>query len=174
VRGYKPNLDLIAEPAAGDWLFAESKCLEYLRPHRTAFSGAFAAKAAKVFSPQTAAVYADFAKHRETGAHGYVLLDAAQLLKHFLAAKLASGSGHKATLAYLFWEPADAADHGVFDAHRAEAGKLAGALADDHVQLVPLSYRDVWAHWEQLGDSELAEHVAAVRARYAVTLGPIA
>ena len=174
VRGYKPNLDLVAEPAGGDWLFAESKCLEFLRPHRTAFSGAFPAKADKVFSPQTAAVYADFAKHRETGAHGYVLLDAAQLLKHFLAAKLASESGQTVTLAYLFWEPADAADHDVFAAHRTEAGKLAGALADDHVQLVPLSYRDVWAHWEQLDDAEIAEHVAAVRARYAVTLGPIA
>ena len=69
---------------------------------------------------------------------------------------------------------ADAADHDVFAAHRTEAGKLAGALADDHVQLVPLSYRDVWAHWEQLDDAEIAEHVAAVRARYDVSLGPIA
>ncbi len=44
----------------------------------------------KVLSPETAAVYADFAHHHATGAHGYELLDAAQLLKHFLAAKLAS------------------------------------------------------------------------------------
>jgi hypothetical protein len=174
VRGYKPNLDLIAEPAAGDWLFAESKCLEYLRPHRTAFSNAFVNKASKVLSPETAAVYADFAHHHATGAHGYELLDAAQLLKHFLAAKLASGSGHKVTLAYMFWEPADAADHEAFGAHRDEAGKLAGALADDQVRLVALSYRDVWAHWDQLNDAELAAHAAAVRTRYDVTLGPIA
>ena len=174
VRGYKPNLDLVAEPVDGDWLFAESELLEYLRPHRTAFSDAFAAKADKVLSPQTAAVYTDFAHHHATGGHGYELLDAAQLLKHFLAAKLASESGHKITLAYLFWEPADAADHDAFAAHRDEAGKLADALADDHVRLVPLSYRDVWTHWEQLGDAELAAHAAAVRARYDVALGPIA
>jgi hypothetical protein len=174
VRGYKPNLDFVAEPADGDWLFAESKLLEYLRPHRTAFSDAFPAKADKVFSPQTAAVYAHFGDHHATGGHGYELLDAAQLLKHFLAAKLASGAGRRVTLAYLFWEPGNGADHEVFGAHRDEAEKLAGALADDHVRLVPLSYRDVWAHWEQFGDAELAAHAAAVRARYDVALGPIA
>ena len=54
VRGYKPNLDLVAEPAGSDWLFAESKCLEYLRPHRTAFSDAFPAKADKFFLSKTA------------------------------------------------------------------------------------------------------------------------
>jgi hypothetical protein len=45
VRGFKPNLDLVAEPDNADWLYAESKCLEYLRPHGTAFSDAFVAKA---------------------------------------------------------------------------------------------------------------------------------
>ena len=132
------------------------------------------AKADKVLSPETAAVYADFAHHHATGAHGYELLDAAQLLKHFLAAKLASGSGHKVTLAYLFWEPADAADHEVFAAHRDEADKLAGALADDHVRLVADQLPRRVGALGQLNDAELAAHAAAVRARYDVTLGPIA
>lgn len=174
VRGYKPNLDFVAEPASGDWLFGESKCLEFLRPHRTAFSDAFVARASEVLSSETAAVYADFGKQHAAGGHGYQLVDAAQLLKHFLAAKLASASGHKVALAYLFWEPLDAIDHSVFAVHREEAAKLAGELADDDVQLVPLSYPAVWAHWEELDDAELTAHVDKVRARYEVTLGPIA
>jgi hypothetical protein len=45
VVGFKPNLDLVAEPADADWIYAESKCLEYLRlPHNTAFSQALRAR----------------------------------------------------------------------------------------------------------------------------------
>jgi hypothetical protein len=69
VRGYKPNLDLVAEPAEGPWLFAESKCLEYLRPHTTAFSDAFVAKADRLLSAETAAFYAAFAANKKAGAH---------------------------------------------------------------------------------------------------------
>jgi hypothetical protein len=79
------------------------------------------------------------------------------------AAKIASGCGHKLTLAYLYWEPADAAAHEAFGAHCDEAGKLAGALADDHVRLGALSYRDVWAQWDQFNDAEFAAHAAALR-----------
>lgn len=174
VRGYKPNLDLVVEPAEGPWLFAESKCLEYLRPHTTAFSDAFVAKADKLLSAETATCYAAFAANKKVGAHTYELLDAAQLLKHFLAAKVASGSDRKVTLAYLFWEPADAAGHTVFATHRDEAQQLASALIDEHVRLVPLGYRDVWDRWDQVGEPDLAEHVAALRARYDVTLGLLA
>jgi hypothetical protein len=62
VRGYKPNLDLVAEPDGAAWLFAENKCLEYLRPHATGFSDAFVAKAAKLFAAETARFYAAFAQ----------------------------------------------------------------------------------------------------------------
>jgi hypothetical protein len=170
VRGYKPNLDLVAEPADGDWLFAESKCLEFLRPHATAFSDAFVTKAAKVLAPGTADVYTAFAAANKAGQHSYELVDAAQLLKHFLAAKLASAGQRQVTLAYLFWEPADVAQHPVFAAHRQEADALASILVDAHVQLVPISYSELWAHWEQLGDPELGAHVAALRSRYDVPL----
>jgi hypothetical protein len=86
VQGYKPNLDMVAEPESGDWLFAENKCLEYRR----------------------------------------------------------------------------------------EIDSLASALVDDHVRLASLSYRELWSHWEGLGDAALADHVAALRSRYDVALGAIA
>ncbi len=173
VRGYKPNLDLVAEPADGAWLYVESKCLEYLRPHATAFSDAFVAKAEELLFAETPAFYAAYAESKKAAAHMYELLDAAQLLKHFLAAKVASGSERKIVLTYVFWEPADATDHQVFGTHRDEAQQLASALADEHVRLVALGYRDVWEHWEQLGGPDLTEHVAALRARYDVGLGPL-
>ena len=75
-------------------------------------------------------------------------------------------------LAYLFWEPADEADHAVFAAHRDEAQQLTGALTDEHVRLLPIGYRELWSHWDTLGDAALTEHVAALRARYALSLKP--
>jgi hypothetical protein len=169
VRGFKPNLDLVTEPDNADWLYAESKCLEYLRPHGTAFSDAFVAKADKLLTIETARYYARFAKVKKDGRHLYELVDAAQLLKHFLAAKVAGADRRRVTLAYLFWEPADAPEHEVFAVHRHEADQLAAALVDDHVRLKPLSYRDLWSHWDH--QPFLAEHVAALRARYDVRLG---
>jgi hypothetical protein len=44
-KGYPPNLELVLEPRAGEWVFVESKCLEYLRRHTTAFSFAFVQRA---------------------------------------------------------------------------------------------------------------------------------
>jgi hypothetical protein len=169
VRGFKPNLDLVAEPDKADWLYAESKCLEYLRPHATAFSNAFVAKAKTLLMAETASFYARFAQVKADGRHLYELVDAAQLLKHFLAAKVAAAGLRRVTLVYLFWEPADAPEHEVFAVHRHEAAQLAAALVDDHVRLKPLSYRDLWSHWEQ--QPALASHVAALRARYDVSLG---
>jgi hypothetical protein len=171
VRGYKPNLDAVAEPLEGDWLFVESKCLEYLRPHTTAFSDAFVGKAAALLAPETADEYAAFAAMKRVEQQDQQLLDAAQLLKHYLAAKVASSGQRRVELAYVFWEPSDAAEHPVFAAHRQEAIKLASTLVDEHVRLVPISYGQLWSHWEQLGDAELVAHVGALRTRYDVALG---
>ena len=102
------------------------------------------------------------------------LLDAAQLLKHFLAARIAASEQRSVTLAYVYWEPADATAHPVFAAHRREADDLAAALVDDHVRLVPLAYSKLWSHWEELDEPVLGDHVAALRARYDLELGSIA
>jgi hypothetical protein len=166
-RGYKPNLDVVAEPADSDWLFVESKCVEYLRLHSTAFSDAFVTKAKDLLSPATAAIYERWRDRRD----GYELLDASQLLKHFLAAKIAAAGQRAVTLTYVYWEPADADQHAVFAVHRQEAHRLAENLADDEVRLVSLSYPELWAAWESSGDPALMDHVAALRDRYAVSLG---
>jgi hypothetical protein len=171
VRGYKPNLDLVCEPADGDWLFAESKCLEYLRPHTTAFSDAFVTKARNSLLPETSAFYAVFAQAEQDERPRYELVDGAQLLKHFLAAKRAAGEQRSIVLVYLFWEPADAAVYPIFGAHRREADDLAVRLVDDQVRLLPISYPQLWSHWENDADPGLAAHIEAVRERYDLALG---
>ena len=165
-RGYKPNLDVVAEPEHGDWLFVESKCLEYLRFHAMAFSAAYVARAHELLSAPTAAAYARFA----SGQDGSRLLDAPQLLKHFLAAKVAAAGRRRVILAYIYWEPEDAGRLPLFATHREEAQRLAAMLIDDDVRLVTLSYPQLWASWERLGDPALSAHVATLRARYAITL----
>ena len=56
------------------------EALEYLRPHTTAFSDAYVRKAKAVLKPGTVAAYRALADT----SPGYVLIDAAQLLKHAL------------------------------------------------------------------------------------------
>jgi hypothetical protein len=56
-KGYPPNLDLVLQPRAGEWVFVESKCLEYPRPHTTAFSFAFVQGAKELLPAQTHAVH---------------------------------------------------------------------------------------------------------------------
>jgi hypothetical protein len=78
---------------------------------------------------------------KTTGADPYELLDAAPLLKHFLAAE----NKRAVTLAYLYWEPSGAAAHEPFAVHRRQAEQLASALIDDQVRMVALSYPQLWA-----------------------------
>jgi hypothetical protein len=168
-RGYKPNLDVIAEPAGADWLFVESKCLEYLRPHNTAFSDAFVEKARELL-PSASETYEAF----KADPHMFELLDAAQLLKHFLAAKIAADGQRRVTLLYVYWEPLEAATDHVFVGHRSEAARLADALVDDEVRLVAMSYVDLWSGWDAVRDPALCRHVDTLRSRYAVRLPAIA
>lgn len=165
--GGQPSLDVVAEPPdAADWLFVESACLEYLRGHATPFSAAFVAQADELLGPEAAASYRRFHDDRD----GYCLLDAAQLLKHFLAAKLAAGGHRRVTLLYAFWEPQDADDHPVHVAHRREAARLAGDLTDPDVRLVALDYPSLWRAWAAGRNADLERHAGALRARYGVAI----
>ena len=164
-RGYRPNLDLVLEPPASDWAYLESKCLEYLRPHTTAFSDAFVKQAKTRLSSPTHRVYKRF-QDRFEKRDGYELLDTAQLLEHFLAAKIAADHKRALTFVYAYWEPLDAGDHPVFAAHRAEAQRLAADLVDDEVRLVHTPYPRLWDAWE----GSATDHVELLRARYGVPI----
>ena len=136
----------------------ESKCLEYLREARTAFSPSFAAKAAEHLEPAAAAIF------RAVVADRYLFepVDAPQVLKHFLAAKrVALEERQRVTLLYVWWEPTNAASHPVFAAHAEAAGKLAAAVPDPRVTMSCLPYRQLWSYWSEVGDASLRRHVDA-------------
>lgn len=60
----------------------------------------------------------------------------------------------------------------VFAAHADAAARLARALPDPNVTLVPLTYTELWDHWKKHGDDALRRHVRCLRERYAVELHP--
>jgi hypothetical protein len=166
--GFWPTLDVVVEhDEAPVRLFVESKCIEYLRATDTSFSQQFLQQAEKHLQPDAAEVFA------EVFADRYCLdpLDAAQLLKDFLAAKrLAKEHGCRVVLLCIWWVPANPSVDEVFDAHGGAAERLARALPDPDVTLVPLTYTKLWDHWEQDGDDALGHHVRCLRERYVVEL----
>lgn len=99
-------------------------------------------------------------------------LDAVQLVKHALglrtrAEKRALGS----VLVYLYAEPdrwagsGKPVDPALVAAHRREVAEFAGLVRGDQVAFVALRWSDLLADWQ--ARPALADHVAALRARFA-------
>ena len=164
-QGFKPTLDVIVEQEGESVrLFVESKCIEYLRKSTTSFSSAFVAKAKQHLRPASATIFEQVFED----PHAFDPLDAPQLLKHFLAAKrVAVDSSSHVVLLCVWWEPSNAAEHPVFAGHAAAARDLAAGLDEPDVDLLPLSYPQLWDHW-RTREPWLAEHVACLERRYAV------
>jgi hypothetical protein len=73
------------------------------------------------------------------------LLDAYQLVKHFLGLRLTYPE-QLLTLVYLYWEPANAARIEPFARHRAEIDRFASLVErDDRCRFSALSYSEHWA-----------------------------
>lgn len=139
----------------------------HARP-RHPFSQAYTKKARAVLDKQAARAYAGFEAHPRC----YRLLDAGQLLKHFLAAKrTAISHERKIDLVYVFWEPADARRYTAFALHRDEARRLADQLADEHVRLMPVDYLSLWDSWLTSPSPQLRRHAKALKLRYELKLG---
>jgi hypothetical protein len=161
-QGFKPTLDAVIE---GDdmTVIVESKCREYLAAGEANFSVAFPRKAAQVLSGEAARVFGDV----YAGAVTSDPVDAPQLLKDVLAAeKIAHEQERQVLLLYAYWEPRDADDYRVFKRHADRAAALIAPLSSQRVQVMALSYRQLWEHWEAAG----VEHVGELRARYDVAL----
>jgi hypothetical protein len=169
--GYRPTLDLIVEADGSPVrLFVESKCTEFLRKGHPDFSEAFVNHASQRLGASAVGTFERLVA--DPGA--FDPLDARQLAKHFLAAKRAvvdSARAFAIVLLCVWWEPEDASEHPVFQNHRDAVTSFAAAVPDDDVTVRGLSYRDLWAHWDTLGDSVLARHTEFLRGRYDVRLG---
>jgi hypothetical protein len=58
----------------------------------------------------------------------------------------------------------------VFERHSEQLRELALALRDPFVSLLPMTYRQLWDHWEASGDPTLSRHTRLLRQRYDVPL----
>ena len=163
--GGTPNLD-VALAAPGLLAGVESKLTEHLAPspprawrpayRRPAMAAALDGGWAEVFAALL------------DGRWAPRFLDAGQLVRHALSLQAAARAG-AAHLVLLFWEPAAGEEHPEVRAHREELAELLARLGDDATpRLHAHSYAEVLDAWAPVQP----DHVAALRARYDVTVGP--
>jgi hypothetical protein len=162
VRGTAPHLDALARTSDAV-LAIESKCTEYLQPKESAFAEAYARiEDSRRASPWFSLITNASLRQR------FAYLDAAQLVKHYLG--LANTfPGKRVVLLYLFWEPLNASEFGVFGEHRRELQAFAEAVAGDRVEFEHQSYPELWREWDADGVTR-RQHVAALRRRYLVSV----
>lgn len=168
LQGRSPNLDVVAT-GSHSIVAVESKCIEYLGEHDAAFQPSYDAAVEALADESWTTLF------RDLKAAPMLLsrLGVGQLVRHYLGLRRMIAEGHapSATLLYLYWEPADAAQFDDFVAHRHDVVRLARRVADPTVEFVSMSYPELWAQWTASGAPEwLIAHVAALRERYAVTL----
>lgn len=92
----------------------------------------------------------------------YRHLDSAQLVKHALGL-LSVFETRKVKLVYLYWEPRNSDQFQECVRHRAEAEDLAGRVRGCTVELLPMSYRQLWNEWEA---AIPPHHLQYLRRRY--------
>lgn len=166
VRGTPPLLDLIA--ASDRAIVAVSaRCAEYLSTRQPRLAAAYDG----IRPGPAMAPWAELLRRlrREPGLFRHV--DATALLKHALG--LGQTFPDRAIkLAYLFWEPLDAARYEPFRLHRAELARLARMVDGAPVRLVAQSFDELWSEWQALAEPAwLREIVARLKGRYGVAIG---
>lgn len=159
LAGTQPRLDVLA--MGPHTVAVASKCVEYLSAPRTEFGRAYDSikdhRRASRWYAQIALLRADPKRYR--------LLDAGQLVKHYLG--LAHRFGQlRLNLLYLFWEPLNWERFEEFRLHRAEVVEFQQRVAGSRVALVAKSYADQWMEWEEI--EGVAGHLDTLRRRYLI------
>ncbi len=155
--GGSPNLDVALDTSAG-LVGIESKLTEHLAPARARpWKPAYRRPAMRAaLDPAWAALFDDLLEERWRPSH----LDAGQLVRHALSLR---GAGE---LALVFWEPANADAHPEVLVHRAEVTRVLDRVAGARPRLHAFAWSELFDAW---GPSA---HVAALRERYDVEIGP--
>lgn len=139
--GTPPHLDLHADGAIP--IAVESKCTEWMKPTVPVFATAYD----QIQPSQGHCPW--FGQILQLRAHParYQFLDAAQLVKHALGL-LKCYRSREVRLLYLYWEPQNAEYWPECRLHRAEAEDLAARVRQSNVQLLPMSYGELWSEWK--------------------------
>lgn len=149
-----PHLDLLAE---GDVIVAvESKCTEWMKPKPALFSNSYE----KLRPIDEHSNWAPWFEQMQRVHGNSQFLDAAQVIKHAFGLLSCFGT-RDVRLLYVYWEPRNAGDWPQCRLHREQADDLASRVSQSTVQLIPMSYRELWAEWQHS-----ARHLHYLRNRY--------
>ena len=158
-------MDLVAE-TTNAVVAVESKCLEYLNPD---------ARKLSYFAPSYKTLADEYGERSwfryifET-APSFQHLNIAQLVKHWLGLCQVYRD-RPVTLLYTYWEPENWRQVPECHRHSCEIQDFADRVAGDAVSFDAISYRDIWAHWEQSPALPwVTNQVDRLRQRYAVTI----
>ncbi len=162
-----PNLDVLFEVKSGSLIGIESKFTEWLgrkRRGRTLFKPKYFEGGAELWRenglPRCQSLVTDLV----TGAEGYRILDAAQLLKHALGLALNSPSAF--ALYYLYYDvPCPASQ-----AHRQELHAF-GERVGAELRFEPLTYQELFRRLLADGRAD-AGYLAYLERRYFAALDP--
>jgi predicted nuclease with RNAse H fold len=164
LRGTPPTLDCLVE---GPRILAvESKCTETFHAHQANFAPAYTGLVASLADR----TWQDEYRRLAEDPRRYRFLDAAQLLKHYLGLRRRYGD-RPVTLAYVYWEPTNAAGVAACRVHAAELREFTNRVRDPRVRFLGVSYRELWEDWARLERTTwLRQHVAALKRRYDVAV----
>jgi hypothetical protein len=167
VSGAPPHLDVLLR-RNHEVLGVESKCTEFIQGSaHTAVSSRYLALERRG-DERTASKWFGALSH----ADDFPLLDTYQLVKHYLGLRNRYPD-HVLTIAYLYWEPTNAAAHRPFREHRAEISRFSNFVADDATCcFVAANYADVWREWAAPPDAPewLTRHLELLRRRYLLVI----
>lgn len=166
VSSVPPHLDVLLT-RGGDVVAVESKCTEYLARKTPQVSQAYLVLRRRFDERAASRWFGALASVPE-----FELLDAYQLVKHYLGLRL-TYPGRTLTLVYLYWEPREAGAYPLLMQHRDEIRQFGDLVGGDLTcRFVARSYAE---HWDALDalpvkPEWLAGHLTALRARYDVSL----
>ena len=161
-----PHLDVLLSHDSQKF-GVESKCMEFLTVKRTEVSPRYCRLKDKGDRRAASKWFEALAN-----VHEFRLLDAYQLIKHYL------GLAHEypnspLTLVYIFWEPANADQEPVFAQHRRELIAFSLLVQGDVTcSFKWLPYAEHWRELQTLSDAPiwLGEHLKRLQARYLVNI----
>jgi len=156
----KANLDLLMR--SKDVVIAiESKFTEFLSGKPAVFS----LKYDKVVTRRADRLWSDVYTGLKQSPHRYRHLDAAQLVKHYLGLR-GNFPSERLVLAYLFWEPQNAASIDIYRQHAREVAEFQSCVQNSNVEFMPMRYSEVWSALRAV----VPRHVTHLENRYALVI----